>query len=138
MASILQAVRVFGPKLVYNRTATTDELSGWISGRTGLTRGQVRLVLSELQEAIVSFATAGTPVVLEGIGRVRPTIARGGRLHLRWLPDRRLRLALANVEAYRGTILNRGNIRLADADYKVLWDAAFPDDPLEVGAVDSA
>jgi hypothetical protein len=47
MATLLQALRTHGPKLVYNRMATTAELAEWLSGRTGLTRGQVLLGLAK-------------------------------------------------------------------------------------------
>jgi len=134
MATLLQALRTHGPKLVYNRTATTAELAEWLAGRTGLTRGQVLLVLSELHDAIKVHASSGTPVMLDGIGRMRPAIGQDGAMRLHLVPDRRLTRTLGNLDDYRGEIANRANIGISCADFKAMWDTSHPEDSLELPA----
>ena len=134
MATLLQALRTHGPKLVYNRTASTAELAEWLAGRTGLTRGQVLLVLSELHDAIRAHAASGTPVMLDGIGRVRPAIGQDGAMRLHLVPDRRLTRALGNLDDYHGAIANRANIGIGREGFKELWDVNHPEDPVELPA----
>ncbi len=132
MAHLLQAIRRYGPSLVYNQTADTRAFADWMAGRTGLTRGQVRLMLSELSEGLIRFARAGTPVSLEGLGRFRPVIGLDGEIRLRLMPDRSLDRAVGSPSDYAGEILNRGNVGLSPTELKALWDAEFPEDPLEL------
>jgi hypothetical protein len=53
MASIVQAVRRYGPKLRRTRTAQLEDVVEWMAARTGLNRGEVLLVLAELHDAIL-------------------------------------------------------------------------------------
>lgn len=46
----------------------------------------------------------------------------------------KLRNALNAEGAFRGEIANRSNVGMSALGYKALWDAMFPDDPLEVTA----
>ncbi|MFN8423107.1 MAG: hypothetical protein U0470_06845 [Anaerolineae bacterium] len=132
MATFLEAVQAFGPRLVYNRTATTATVANTLAGRTGLKYGQVLLVLRELHEVLIQYLETGTPVELEGFGRCRPTMNRAGHLRIAVTIDGELASAVDHLENYAGEVLNRANIGLDDDGYKLLWDTAHPDDPLEL------
>ena len=132
MSTFLEAFQAFGPRLVYNRTATTAEVAETLAGRTGLKYGQSLLLLRELHEVLLQYGGTGTPVELDGIGRFRPSILRDGTLNLRVVIDAELASGLNRIDRYHGEIVNRGNIGLDDAGYKALWDAMHPDDPLEL------
>ncbi len=134
MSTFLEAFQAFGPRLVYNRTATTAEVAQTLAGRTGLKHGQALMVLRELHEVLLQYGAGGTPVELDGIGRFRPTILRDGKLTLRVVIDAELANGLNRLDSYRGEVVNRGHIGLDDAGYKALWDAAHPDNPLELPA----
>ena len=45
MATMLQAIRQFGPRLRHEKTAQIEEVADWISRSSGVHRGQVLLVL---------------------------------------------------------------------------------------------
>lgn len=132
MATFLEAVQAFGPRLVYNRTASTATVAKTLAGRTGLKHGQVLLVLRELQEVLVQYGETGTPVELDGVGRLRPTVNRDGHLRLAVTIAGELAHGIDRLDTYKGEILNRGNIGLDDDGYKALWDAVHPDDPLDL------
>lgn len=134
MATFLEAYQAHGPRLVYNRTATTTEIAQTLAGRTGLKHGQALMLLRELHEVLLQYGASGTPADLDGIGRFRPSIVRDGTLNMRVVIDPELANGINRIDRYHGEILNRGNIGLDDAGYKALWDAAHPDDPLELPA----
>lgn len=130
MAAFIEAIAAFGPRLVYNRTATTGELARVLAGRTGFKHGQMLLVLRELHEVLLQYSESSTPVRLDGIGRFRPAIGRDGTLRMLVLVDRELAANVNRLDDFEGAITNRANIGLDDAGYKALWDAAHPGDPL--------
>lgn len=132
MASFLEAFHVHGPRLVYSRTATTVELAQLLAGRTGFKHGQMLMVLRELHEVLLQYGRSGVPVEVDGIGRFRPAIRRDGHIHMAIVVDRELATGLAALDRYVGEIANRVNIGLDDAGYKALWDAAHPEDPLDL------
>jgi hypothetical protein len=51
---------------------------------------------------------------------------------VRFRADGELKRQLNAPGAFTGEIVNRVNIGLDDAEYKALWDAEHPDDPLDV------
>ncbi len=134
MSSFLAAIQAYGPRLVYNRTATTAEVAQTLSGRTGIKYGQVLMLLRELHEVLIQYGEGATPVELASVGRFRPTINRDGELRLAVNIAAELGHGINRLDRYHGEIINRANIGLDDAGYKALWDAAHPDDPLVLPA----
>lgn len=132
MAKILQAVQLYGPKLVLNSTIQSDQLSSWLAMRTGLNKSELKMMLQELNEAILYFNSQGMPINLPGIGTFRPSIDRDGKLKVNLRADSELKNGLNTPNAYKGRINNKKHIGLANADYKALWDAEHPGDPLEI------
>ncbi|MCB9421264.1 MAG: hypothetical protein H6667_15790 [Ardenticatenaceae bacterium] len=132
MAGILQAVRRYGPKLRRYRTAQLDDVVEWMAARTGLNRGEVLLMLSELHEAILFFNQQGQSVKLPDIGTFSGGIDRTGSLRLNFRADAALKRAFGWQHEYDGEILNKSRIGWTDAQYRELWDAENPDDPLVI------
>lgn len=132
MARLIEAIVAFGPKLIYGRTANLDDIALLLSKRSGLSALDAEMALRELSGAIIHQLRSGQPVKLPGIGRMRASIGRGGRLRVHVVADVALVKALNAPGTYRGQMENRGRIGLDDAGYKALWDAVHPDDPLEV------
>jgi hypothetical protein len=108
MAHLIQAVRAYGPQLAYGRTAGPDQLAEWLSRSSGLNRNAVRMVLSELSEAVLFYVSMGTPVYLPGIGRFRATIGQDGELRIHLLPERSLVDGINRKNAYHGEIRAAG------------------------------
>ncbi|MCA9936977.1 MAG: hypothetical protein KC415_23740 [Anaerolineales bacterium] len=132
MAKIVQAVRQYGPKLRYGRMAELDEVVEWMSQRTGLNKGEVLLLLAELHEAILYFNRNGRGIKLPEIGIFSPGIDRHGVLRHHFRADVQLKKQMARRHEYYGDILHKSRIGWTDAQYKAFWDAAHPDDPLDV------
>jgi len=89
--------------------------------------------LGELHDAILFFAGVGSPVSIDGLARFRPTLSRHGALRVRVVPSHELVGGLRLRGGFAGHVINPERIGWTDAQYKALWDAEFPDDPLEIG-----
>ena len=132
MAKIVHAVRRYGPKLERLPTAQIDDVVEWMASRTGLNRSEVLMVVAELHEAILFFNREGRAVKLPDIGTFAPGIDRDGNVRINFQTAVRLKKALARRDQYTGRIRNKARIGWTNADYKALWDAENPDDPLEI------
>ncbi len=53
MATILQAVRQYGPTLELKPTAQLDKLAEWMAMRTGMNKSEAMSVFQETSEAIL-------------------------------------------------------------------------------------
>lgn len=132
MAKLVQAVARYGPRVVSPRAVRDGELYEWLAGRTGLNRSQVAAVLYELSAAISFFNRAGMTLRLAGVGIFKPSIRNSGRLRIRYFMAPELRREMNATGAFGGEVVNRENIGVDPAGYKALWDAEFPDDPLDL------
>lgn len=132
MANFLQAIRKFGPKLRLNNIVSQNELAEWIAMRTGQTPGEVALMLLELAAAVLYFNRRGTPVKLAGLGIFSPSISRDGKYRIKIRPDAKLVKGINADAAFNGRVLNRDTIGLDNDGFKAMWDAEYPDDPLEL------
>lgn len=74
----------------------------------------------------------GSPVVVPGVGRLRVTVSQDMELRMRFAPDRALLRDVQDREQFTGRIANAQRGGLSHAEYKELWDAEFPDDPLQL------
>jgi len=133
MARMIQAIRRYGPRPAYGTTVDLDQLAKWLARSSGLNQHAVRMTLGELHDAILFFAGVGAPVSIDGLARFRPTLSRDGTLRVRVAPSQELVTALRMRGGFAGDVINPERIGWTDAQYKALWDAEFPDDPLEIG-----
>jgi nucleoid DNA-binding protein len=132
MARLLQAITAYGPKLDLNQTAQLNQVVDWMSSRTGLNKSEVMMVMQELNEAISFFNGQGTPVKLPDIGTFSPGIKADGTFKINFRTDNALKNHINTPGAYTGRMSNKGNIGLTNEEYKALWDADNPSDPLEI------
>ena len=132
MANLLQAVNKYGPKIDLNKTAQLDRVVSWMSSRTGVNKSEVMMVLQELHEGIIFFASEGTPVKLPGVGTFTPVINSKGEMKIGFRADAALKRAINNGNAYVGRMKNKSMAGLSNEELKALWDAEHPDDPLEI------
>jgi len=138
MASFIQAITTYGPKAIVGPTAGIDEVAVWLARSSGLNPHAVRMTLGEMSDAIQFFAGMGRPVHLPGIGRFRVSVGRDGERRLNLMPERSLVATVNGRGAFRGEIANGERIGWTDEQYKELWDAEHPADPLELPARRSA
>lgn len=78
MLSKQKAINTYRPQLVLEKTADLDWFMDFTEGRTGLTKGQLLLVVQELREALIFFAREGRSFKLAGIGTFLPSIKLSG------------------------------------------------------------
>lgn len=128
MASKIQAVNNYRPKLKLGRTAGTEELVAFIARSTGLNESGIRQVLLELRDAAIFFNEQGRGVKLEGLGTYSPKIALKGKLSISHRADKALTNALNAGGAYQGEIVNKENIGKTADELVAMWNAEHPTD----------
>lgn len=97
-----------------------------------LRKSTVRMMLTEVAEAVLHFHSQGIPVRLESLGTFTPSIDRNGTIRQGYRADVQLKKRSNEEGAYTGRIINEERIGLDNAGYKELWDADHPNDPLEI------
>lgn len=133
MATLIRAVARFGPRLVAAAPVEAAELHKRMTAGTGLSAPVARMMLGQLADVLLFFLRRGSAVRLPGIGRLRVFMNRDGILRLHLVPDKLLLAALQDHEHLTATVEHAERIGWTDADYKAMWDAEYPDDPLEIG-----
>ena len=128
MASRIEAINVYRPKVKLGSTAGTDELVDFIARSTGLNESGVRQVLLELRDAAIFFNRQGRSVKFEGLGTYGPSIDLNGKLRISHRADSALPKALNAGGAYRGDIVNKDNIGKTSDELVVMWNADNPGD----------
>ena len=132
MAHLLQAIQAYGPRIQLNQTADLSDVADWISMRSSMNTGEIKAILQELSDCILFFNRRGTPVKLDQIGTFTPSVKRAGVRKINIRMDMSLKNGINEDNKFTAQIVNRNNIDLTDEDYKALWDADHPDDPLEI------
>lgn len=138
MASYMQAVSRYGPRVIQGPHALEDELVAWMAADAGANSHAVRLVLGQMGRALRFYLRRGSPVVLPGVGRFRLTMGQDLELRLNFTVDKDLRRDLRDRRTFVGRTENTQHARWTPEQYKAHWDAEFPDDPLELPAGDPA
>ena len=134
MSTILQAVNQYGPKLEFKPTAQLEKVAEWMAMRTGLNKSEVMMVFQESSEAILYFCKSGQPVKIPGVGTFTPSMDRNGEVLINFRADMELKNGINTPSAYDGVIVNRERIGWTNSQYKELWDADHPSDPLVIPA----
>lgn len=131
MARLVQAVGRYGPRVIDGPHARTKDLAEWMAV-SGLNSNVAKMVIGELGNAIRFHLLRGSPVVLPGVGRLRVTVSQDVEPRLRFAPDRGLVRDVQNRGNFTGRVANAERAGYSHAEYKALWDAEFPDDPLQI------
>jgi len=128
MAGLLKAVRAYGPRIDLNKTADPLEVVEYISERTGLNRGEIRLVLDELHDTVLWFNKRGIPVKLEGLGHYTPFMKVGGTIRIVHRLDSALRREINKEQVFKGVVINNENRTKTVEELVELWNTDHPDD----------
>lgn len=130
MATLIQAVSLYGPRVELSHTVKTREIAEYISARTSLNRGEVENVLTELNEAVIFFTRQGSPVKLARVGTFMPSISLEGILDVGFRLDTSIDGRLNAATEFIGNVKNRENIGKTSAELKALWNEEHPTDPI--------
>jgi hypothetical protein len=128
MASKIQAINMYRPKVKLGRTATTEEMVAFIARSTGLNESGVRQVLLELRDTAIFFNKQGRGVKFEGLGTYTPSIDLEGKLKISHRADTSLTNALNAQGAFQGEIENRQNIGKTGDELVTMWNEQNPGD----------
>jgi nucleoid DNA-binding protein len=134
MATLIQAVVQYRPRVAHTRTIELDELAERLARGSLFSKSVARMVLEDLSDEIRYAMRTGAQVRLPGIGLFRTAIRLDGTMRTGVLIDSALRDNLMSVTDFNGQIIRRHNVGLDLAALKLLWDADHPDDPLELPA----
>lgn len=130
MATWIQALSAYRPRIVGAVTVGLDELAEYLSVGTLVTRPLARMVLDELGRIVLLQLRSGKKVRLPGVGLFGVEVRLDGTLYPTVRLASELRDGLADIDAYQGTIQHRESIGMDLAALKERWDEAHPGDPL--------
>ncbi len=130
MASKIQAVNVYRPRIKLGKTAGMDELVPYMADRTGLNEGTISMVLKELRDAVIFFARSGRGAKVEGLGTYLPKVALDGGFSISHRLDADIKNALNAPGAFRGEIEHRDNIGKTVDELVAFWNTDNPADPV--------
>ena len=131
MASRIQAIRHYKPRLKRGRRIEPDEFAEFVASVSSLTEGDVRHALADISRALLVRLRSGQSVRLEGLGLIMPSIDTQGRFTVRLKPDRKLRLNVRNPHDFSGEVINRQHLGKDGDKLVALWNAEHPEDLVE-------
>ncbi len=130
MATMIQAVTRYRPRLVHKGTIGVDKLAARMVHSSLASESVVRHVLSDLERQVIDALQEGYSARLPGLGRFSVELSKTGVLRPYVRTDVKLRRALASPDLYGGEIHQRENIGLSAAEMAALWNAEHPEDPI--------
>jgi hypothetical protein len=129
MATLIQAIASYGPRIDMIKAASSEKFIRMITQRTTLSTGVVKNVQESEVETLIELLMEGRPVHT-GVAIFTPSIDTQGKLHVTVRVDRRIVSALNAENGFTGTINNSENIGLTREQYVALWNEEHPDDPI--------
>ena len=127
MAKRINAIRKYQPRIVLERTLSTEEIVRFIEARTALNEGEIVNVLIELNHALCHFTFQGHSVALHGLGTFRPGLRLDGHFQMNVRIDKSIRKAMNVPGAFQGAVVNRENIGKTTQDLIALWNRDHPE-----------
>lgn len=130
MAKKIQAWVAFGPKIELGAPMTKDEIIENIIAATNQSKGSVLAVLAELDVQIEAGLKAGRIVQLPNGTHFEPIGKKDGSIDLgvRVSPDVDKKVN----SGFRGKWINADNKGKSQEEIFALWNAAHPDDLIEM------
>jgi len=130
MAKKIEAWVEFGPRLESGQPMTAEELIENIIQATNQTRGSISAILAELDVQTENGLRAGRIVQYPNGMHFKPSGHSDGSISVNVRVNPRI---VRNVNAnFRGRWKNADNIGKPEAEIIALWNAAHPEDPVEL------
>lgn len=130
MAKKIQAWATYGPRVQLGDPMTGDEIIENIVGATNQSKGSVLAVLSELDVQLESGLKAGRIVKMPNGTHYEPVGKRDGSVNIKVRVNREIDKKVNNN--FRGKWANATNKGVSEEDLFAQWDAAHPEDPVEM------
>lgn len=128
MATLIQAVTSYGPRVEITHTVQAREIAEFISGRTSINGGEIENVLRELNNTLLFFAKQGSAVKLSGVGIFSPGIRLDGTLKVGFRLDSSIGNQLNVNGIFIGKVKNAENTGKSSDELKDMWNEQHPDD----------
>ncbi|NOH03064.1 MAG: hypothetical protein HND47_14450 [Chloroflexi bacterium] len=131
MSRKITAIRKYRPEIRREPTIQMPQVVEDIAQHTGLNEGEIRFVVYELRDTILTAHRQGRAVKIEGLGTFTPTVRMDGNLDILFRPDAGMLRQLNNATKFHAKIMNKSNIGKSAAELIAKWNTEFPDDPVE-------
>jgi len=129
MATKIQAIATYLPRIDLGPAANPDRFLNLVTQRTTLSNGVVKNVQEGEVETLIGLLAEGRPVHT-GIAIYTPILRLDGSVEIKVRVDRRIITALNAPGALHGKLLNAENIGKKAEGLVQLWNVAHPDDPV--------
>ena len=131
MATRIEAIAAYRPRIEYNQTIDTETIAEYITRGTSLNVGEILNVLREFNGAIIFYACQGFPIKLDDLGIFRPSLNLDGDIAVRLSADPSIRKKVNAKNAFQGRKINAANEGMSVDELVALWNGDHPDDPVE-------
>lgn len=126
MATVYDVIQEYRPELELQESVSTEEAVQYLVDEEDLDAESVHKVFGGLAGMLFWFLVRGRPVVLPGLGSIKPTIDLDGTIHAKIDTHPDLVARMNEPEAYRAGIKRKENIGL-DMDQLIKkWNASHP------------
>jgi len=131
MARKITAIRKYRPEIKREPTRQMPQVVEDMARGTGLSEGEIRLVVYELRDAILMAHSHGQAVKIEGLGTFTPTVRLDGYLDILFRPDPDMLKKLNDPTSFHTKILNKSSIGKSADELVAQWNDEHPDDPVD-------
>lgn len=132
MATLIEAVSAYRPRIVSSKTIGMEVLARRLARGSLFSDSIALMVLSDLRVEVRNALTEGNSVLLPGLGRFSVHMKLDGTLRPAMSVDRGLRIAMRNLETFEGEVLRPENIGKSTAEIVALWNEEHPDNPVQL------
>jgi hypothetical protein len=131
MPQLIEVFAKFCPRIDLMLAADHKRFMELITQRTTLSTGVVKNVQESEVETLIGLLKEGRSVHT-GVAIFTPTIDSQGNLSVSVRVDKRITAALNAPGAFTGKIHNSSNIGLSTPEFAALWNAEYPDNPIQL------
>ncbi len=131
MVKKITAIRRYRPEIKREPTRQMPQLVSDMTHGTGLSEGEILLVIYELRDAILMAHGHGQAVKIQGFGTFTPTVRMDGALDILFRPDPDMLRKLNDPTRFYMKIRNKASIGKSAEDLFTQWNNEHADDPVE-------
>jgi len=130
MASVHDVIKQYRPELELEDELSADQAVEFLVEQTDLDGATIRKTLEALPELLYWHLIRGRPVVVPGLGRIKPTIDLDGTIRAALDADPALVERMSEPDIYRAGIDRHENIGASLKRLAQMWNSTHPNDPV--------
>ena len=128
MELLIKALATYGPRIKLGATVGITELVLFLAGRTNTHKGELELILDELQQAVFFFNRIGRAVKKPGLGIYSPGMKRDGNIKVGHRADPALKKRFNDSHGFEGDVINKDMVGKTLDDVIEKWNTENPND----------